>query len=54
MTDRLGIVAMIGRARELGVDVSLLETVWDQNLRMRKNRDWEEIPGATSDGAQYG
>lgn len=38
--------AMIGRMREVGVDASLLETVWSKNLRIRKVRDWEEIPFA--------
>ena len=38
------IIAMIGKAKELGVDCSLLETVWNKNLRIRKIRDWEEIP----------
>ena len=47
------VVAMIGRAKDLGVDVSLLETVWRKNLQIRKVRDWEEIPGATTDGKQY-
>ena len=43
------IVAMIGRGRELGVDVSLLEKVWKNNLKTREVRDWEEIPWAKSD-----
>ncbi len=38
------IVAMIGLYRELGIDCSLLETVWNKNLKIRKIRDWEEIP----------
>ena len=47
------IVAMIGRAKELGVNVSLLETAWRRNLEIRKIRDWEEIPGAITDGRNY-
>jgi len=42
------LVAMIGRSKELGVDTSLLETVWKKNLRIRKTRDWEDIPFAKS------
>lgn len=40
------IVALIGLYKKLGVDVSLLETVWNKNLKIRKIRDWEEIPNA--------
>lgn len=42
------IVALIGLFKELGVDSSFLETVWKKNLKIRKTRDWEEIPGAVS------
>jgi len=40
------LVAMIGKAKELNVDVSLLEKVWTENLRIRKIRDWENIKWA--------
>ena len=40
---------MIGLYRELGIDASLLETVWEKNLRIRTMRDWESIPFAKSD-----
>jgi UDPglucose 6-dehydrogenase len=43
------IVALIGRAKELGVDTNLLETVWEKNKGIRKVRDWEEIPFAVSE-----
>ncbi|MEJ2347596.1 MAG: hypothetical protein P8Y17_00140 [Patescibacteria group bacterium] len=39
-------VALLGLARKLKVDLSLLETAWKKNLKLRKIRDWEEIPGA--------
>lgn len=39
-------VALIGFAKDKKVDASLLKTVWDKNLRIRKVRDWEEIKGA--------
>lgn len=38
------VAAMIGRFKELGVDASLLETVWNKNLRIRRVRDWDDIP----------
>jgi len=37
-------VALLGLYRELGVDASLLEAVWKKNLKIRKIKDWEEIP----------
>ncbi len=42
------IVALIGLFKELGVDASFLETVWNKNLKIRSARDWEEIPGAVT------
>ena len=42
--------AMIGRMREIDVDASVLEAVWSKNLRIRKVRDWEEIPFAMTSG----
>lgn len=42
------IVALIGRAKDLKVDPKLLQTVWDINKKIRKVRDWEEIPFAVS------
>jgi UDPglucose 6-dehydrogenase len=41
-------VALLGFGRKLKVDMSLLQSVWDKNLRLRHTRDWEEIPGAVS------
>lgn len=38
-------VALIGFAKDEKVDASLLKTVWDKNLKIRKVRDWEEIKG---------
>ena len=43
------IIAMIGRFKELGIDVSLLDAVWQKNLKIRKVKDWEDIPWAKSD-----
>lgn len=41
-------VALLGLASELGIKMDLLETAWKKNLKVRKSRDWEEIPGAVS------
>lgn len=41
-------VAILGLARKLGVNLSILESAWKKNLQIRKNRDWEDIPGAVS------
>jgi len=38
------IVAILGVFDELGVDASLLKTVWNKNLKIRKIKDWEDIP----------
>jgi UDPglucose 6-dehydrogenase len=41
-------VALLGLADELGVDLSVIESAWKKNLRLRKVRDWEQIEGAVS------
>ncbi|MBI4033328.1 MAG: UDP-glucose/GDP-mannose dehydrogenase family protein, partial [Candidatus Blackburnbacteria bacterium] len=46
------IVALLGLGRALKVDLSALEAIWKKNLKIRKNRDWEEIPGAVSGAAE--
>ena len=40
------LLALRGLAKELKVDTSILNTVWRKNLKIRKVRDWEEIPFA--------
>ena len=35
-------------AKSKGVDTSILDAVWKKNLKLRKIRDWEEIPFAVS------
>ncbi|MDO8503934.1 MAG: hypothetical protein Q7S60_04585 [bacterium] len=42
------IVALLGLGKDLGVDLSALRAIWEKNLKIRKNRDWEEIPGAVN------
>lgn len=40
--------ALIHRAKELGYNPELLIQIWNSNLKVRKNRNWEVIKGATS------
>ena len=39
-------VGIIGLAKGLKLDVSALEAIWKKNLKVRKHRDWEEMPQA--------
>ncbi len=39
-------VGIIGLAKKLKVDVSALEAIWKKNLKVRKHRDWEDMPQA--------
>lgn len=39
-------VGILGLAKDLKVDMSVLQAVWDKNLKVRKNRDWESMPQA--------
>lgn len=41
-------MALIGLADKLGVDTELLDTAWAKNLKIRKVKDWEEIPFAVT------
>lgn len=41
-------VALLGLAKDLGIELSVLEAAWKKNLKIRKVKDWEEIPGAVS------
>lgn len=42
------LVAIMGEFKKAGVDLSLLETMWDYNKKIRKVHDWEEIPFVVS------
>lgn len=42
------LLALRALAKNLGSDTQLLDTVWEKNLKIRKLRDWEEIPFAVS------
>lgn len=39
-------VAFLHLGKRLGVDLTALRAIWKKNLAIRKNRNWEEIPGA--------
>ena len=39
-------IGILGIAKELKVDMSVLQAVWNKNLKIRKNKDWEEMPQA--------
>lgn len=39
-------IGILGQAKKLKVDVSVLESVWKKNLKVRKNRDWEHMTSA--------
>src|SRR3989338_2808965 len=43
------LVALIGEFKKLGVDYSLLDSMWQYNKKIRKVHDWEEIPFAVGD-----
>jgi len=41
-------VAFLGLARKLKVDMSVINTVWAKNLKIRRVKDWETIKGAVN------
>lgn len=41
-------VALLGLAKELGIELSVIEAAWKKNLKIRNVRDWEQIEGAVS------
>lgn len=43
------LVAIMGEFKKLGVNDSLLDSMWKYNKKIRKVHDWEEIPFAVSD-----
>ncbi|MDP3733029.1 MAG: hypothetical protein Q8Q91_00665 [Candidatus Daviesbacteria bacterium] len=42
------LVAIMGEFEKMGVDISLLQTMWKYNKKIRKVHDWLEIPFAVS------
>jgi UDPglucose 6-dehydrogenase len=41
--------AMIAVMEEQGIDPKILKAVWEQNLAVREDWDWERIKGAVKD-----
>ena len=39
-------IGILGHARKLKVDMSALSGIWEKNLKIRKNRDWEHMTSA--------
>ncbi len=48
------LLALKAQAKKLGVDTQLLDTVWKRNLKVRKVKDWEEIPFAVTKVSKKG
>jgi len=42
------VVALLGFAKKMKVDMSVLKEVWQKNLKIRKVKDWEEIKDAVN------
>jgi UDPglucose 6-dehydrogenase len=36
-------IGILGFAKEKGIDMSALSAIWDKNIKIRKNRDWEHM-----------
>lgn len=39
-------IGLLGFARQKKIDMSVLDAVWKKNLKVRKNRDWEQMHSA--------
>lgn len=46
------LLALRALAKKLKVDTTILDAVWEKNLKIRKVRDWEEIPFALSHSSE--
>jgi len=46
--DMLGLLSY---SKQVGVDMSALQAIWDKNMKIRKNRDWEHMDNAFGRGA---
>jgi len=49
--DTLGLLSF---AKQQNVDMSALNAIWEKNLKIRKNRDWEHMDNAFGRGASNG
>lgn len=47
------IIALLGLAEGLDVDLDLISTVWKINKKIRNGKDWEKIPFAVSNYKNY-
>ncbi|MBN1168347.1 helix-turn-helix domain-containing protein [Candidatus Woesebacteria bacterium] len=45
------LLALKGLAKNLKVDTKILDSVWNKNLKIRKVKDWEDIPFAVGDSS---
>lgn len=45
------LLALKGLAKKMKVDTTILNSVWKKNLKVRKVRDWEEIPFAVGNSS---
>ena len=43
------LTALIHKAQELGVDPKVMRAAWRKNLEVRGDKDWLQIPGASSE-----
>ena len=43
------ICSLIFEANKMGIDAKFLEEIWSRNLKIRENKDWEQIPSAFVD-----
>ena len=39
-------IGILGFAKKNGVNMSTLQAIWDKNIKIRKNRDWEHMSSA--------
>ncbi len=44
-------IGLLGFARQNKIDMSALQSVWNKNIKIRKNREWEHMDNAFGRGA---
>jgi hypothetical protein len=42
------LLALRALAKDIKVDTGIMDSVWKKNLKIRKIRDWDEIPFAVT------
>jgi nucleotide sugar dehydrogenase len=45
--------ALIAYSKEIGYNPEFFQQVWNSNLKFRERKDWEDIPGATSNNLNF-